>query len=249
MSTLPDGYISPKDARKYLGVTSNTLRVWADQGRIECVKTGKEGSHRFYKIKNFLEGCSNQPKPKQEEKKPERRKICYCRVSTRNQKDDLGRQEEYLRSRYPNHEYIKDIGSGINFKRKGLKTILEQAFKGNIEELVVAHKDRLCRFGFDVFKFIIEELSGGKIVVLDDSKSSPEQELVSDVLSIINVFSARINGLRKYKTKIKHDLESHQEPESNSKGEAVSVGRGEGGRQGSDVKVDDEKETTQVSPQ
>jgi predicted site-specific integrase-resolvase len=229
MSLLPEGYVSAKEARKYLNVTSNTLRVWADKGKIECIRSGKEGTHRFYKIKNFLEDCSNKPKhPSQEEKKPERRKICYCRVSTRNQRDDLGRQEEYLRSRYPNHEYIKDIGSGINFKRKGLKAILEQAFKGNIEELVVAHKDRLCRFGFDIFKYIIEELSGGKVVVLDDSKSSPEQELVSDVLSIINVFSARINGLRKYKTRIKNDLEANK----NSKG-----GVDDGGRSGGDEQV------------
>ena len=105
---------------------------------------------------------------------------------------------------YPNHEIIKDIASGLNFKRKGLKKIIKLALDGELEEIVVAYKDRLCRFGFDLIKDLIEEYSYGKIIILNEKKMSPEEELTTDLVSIINVFSARLNGLRKYKKEIKN---------------------------------------------
>jgi len=210
---VPEGFIPYREARKYLGASTNTLRLWAEHGEIECVKLGTKLCHRFYNVKGFLETHTNKPKP-EEKLSQTRRKICYCRVSSRGQKDDLERQVNFLKLRFPTHEIIKDIGSGLNFKRKGLQKLLQCAYKGEIEELVVAHKDRLCRFGFEIFKYIIEELSNGKVVVLDDCKSSPEAELVADVLSILNVFSARVNGLRKYKTKIKQELTPTQVPET-----------------------------------
>jgi predicted site-specific integrase-resolvase len=126
-------------------------------------------------------------------------------VSTRNQKDDLQRQVEYVGSLYPEGtEIITDIGSGLNFKREGLKTILERAIAGDIKELVVAHKDRLCRFGFELLEFIISKYSNGTIMVLDDKTSSTETEFANDILQILTVFSARLNGRRKYKKKRKH---------------------------------------------
>ena len=94
---------------------------------------------------------------------------------------------------------------GLNFKRKGLKTILEYAYRGEIEELVVAHKDRLCRFGFELVEYPITVFSKGKIVVLNNSQSSPHEELTEDLLAILTVFSARSNGLRKYKSSIEKD--------------------------------------------
>jgi predicted site-specific integrase-resolvase len=205
---IPSGYLPAREATKLLHVTSGALRLWAEQGNIKYIRKGGEGSHRYYDIKSFFEsrGCGEKTNESQTEIIPPRRKICYCRVSSRGQKDDLERQEQYLKQRYPTHEFIKDIGSGLNFKRKGIKTILEYSYKGEIEELVVAHKDRLCRFGFEIFEFVISEFSKGRIIVLDNRSVSKNEELVSDILSIINVFSARVNGLRKYKTSIETEF-------------------------------------------
>ena len=200
---VPDNYVSSEEARRFLKVTSNTLRVWADQGKIQHFRTGGNKSHRYYNIREFLERKGTTPISSNSVKK----RICYCRVSTRNQKDDLERQKKYLADRFPDYEIISDIGSGINFNRLGLKRILDYAIKGHIDEVVVAYKDRLCRFGFDLIKYIIEKHSNGKIVVLNNPTHSPEEEVVTDVLSILNVFSARVNGLRKYHTTIHSDYQ------------------------------------------
>lgn len=112
-----------------------------------------------------------------------------------------------MRSLYPKHEVVSDIGSGLNYERKGFKTILDDAIKGHIREVVVAHKDRLCRFGFEFFKSIIEKYSNGQLVVLDNEKLSPESELAKDILQVLTVFSARVNGYRKYAKKIKKDTD------------------------------------------
>jgi predicted site-specific integrase-resolvase len=132
---------------------------------------------------------------KERQQQNNKRNICYCRVSTSSQKEDLERQIEYFRCKYPDYEIIKDIGSGLNFKRKGFNTILDTAFKGDIGEVVVTHKDRLCRFGFELVLRIIES-TNGKILVLDKEETSPEKELVNDILSIITVFSSRLYGLK-----------------------------------------------------
>jgi predicted site-specific integrase-resolvase len=141
-----------------------------------------------------------------------RKKICYCRVSTASQKEDLARQIQFFKLNYPDYTIISDNGSGINFKRKGFKTILDDAIKGYIEEVVVTHKDRLCRFGFELIEGIIREQSNGKIVVLNQKKTSPEQELVDDLISIITVFSSRLYGLRSnsIKNKIRTQIKDSQ---------------------------------------
>ena len=214
---IPNGYVSSSEARKHLRVSSNTLRLWANNGNIEVFRGGQKGTHRYYNIKKFIESNSSKDESiiQTQEIEIQRKKICYCRVSTAGQKDDLRRQVEYLKFRFPEYEFITDIGSGINFKRKGFKTILEYAIKGNLEVIVVAHKDRLCRFGFDLVEWIISEFSNGKILVLEQTDSSPEQELVNDVLSIINVFSAKINGSRKYKKRRIEISESKEEEKTN----------------------------------
>jgi predicted site-specific integrase-resolvase len=94
---------------------------------------------------------------------------------------------------------VEDTGSGINWKRKGLKTILGQSMSGDIEEVVVAHRDRLCRFGFELIEWILES-NGVKLTVLDrENSKSPDEELTDDILSIIHVYSCRKMGQRRYK--------------------------------------------------
>jgi len=217
---MSDKYLRPEEASKLLKVTVRTLQLWEGKGKIKCVRT--KGKHRRFLRTDVLSllPSDKQPIPKQ-------RNICYCRVSTPSQKEDLERQVEYFSGKYPNHEIIKDIGSGINFKRKGFNSILESAIKGDVGEVVVTHKDRLCRFGFDLVRRIIEgDPSNGKIVVLDKEETSPEKELVDDLLSIITVFSSRLYGLRSHslKKKIKQEALSKTQ---NTENETLSDSGGE----------------------
>jgi predicted site-specific integrase-resolvase len=121
-------------------------------------------------------------------------------VSSLGQKDDLERQKEKLISLYPNHQLITDIGSGMNMNRVGLRKIIDKAIEGKINEVVVVYKDRLCRFGYELVEDIIKKYSNGKIVIVSKNEiKEPKEELVEDVLQIMNIFVAKINGMRKYK--------------------------------------------------
>ena len=184
-------YVPNQAAQNTFGVSSNTLRNWADCGWIDFIRT--PGGQRMYNVKKFIQDNKQSDTASQVTHK----RIAYCRVSSTGQRDDLERQKDYLRAKYPNHEIVTDIGSGLNFKRKGLQTILEYCFKNLVSEVVVAHKDRLCRFGFDLLEWIFHK-HGARIVVLDQGNMSPEDELAGDLISIVHVFSCRINGRRKY---------------------------------------------------
>lgn len=179
-------------AVKRTGLHPNTLRKYADEGRIYSIRNG--ANQRLFDVDSFI----RESKPKTDYQ------ICYCRVSSTKQRDDLDRQVAYMVSLFPKAEIIKDIGSGLNFKRKGLRTLLERLMRGDQFTLVVAYRDRLARFGFELIEWMVEQ-NGGKIVVLDNTVHSPESELTADLLRIIHVFSCRIHGLRKYGKKIKQD--------------------------------------------
>ncbi|NEO36394.1 MAG: IS607 family transposase [Moorea sp. SIOASIH] len=186
-----------RKAVELTGLSGNTLRKYADNGTIKCEKT--PGGTRLFDSRDLLRFGKA---PKSDRLRCYT--ICYCRVSSNKQRDDLARQVPYLHSLFPEAEIIKDIGSGLNYKRKGLKTILERIVCGDKLTLVVACRDRLSRFGFELIEYLVS-LNGGKILVLDQSESCPESELTADILSIIHVFSRHIHGLRKYGKKIKED--------------------------------------------
>jgi predicted site-specific integrase-resolvase len=180
-----------------------TIRSLGDTQTIQCFKTPNGGHRRFNR--SDLEKFINPIIVVKEI--PEIKKIkdnfIYCRVSSKKQVDDLHRQiefvKEYKSGIYSNYTSLSDVGSGINFKRKGVETILESCLQGTIGEIVVAHRDRLSRFGFDLFKLIVSK-AGGHITVLDDERDkSSEQELAEDLLSIVHIFSCRQMGRRKYK--------------------------------------------------
>lgn len=177
-------YVALREAVKVTGLHPNTLRKYADDGTIESYKL-PNGARRF-----DLSGFVNQRGAV----------ICYARVSTPKQKEDLDRQCTFLKQRYPDAELIRDIGSGINYKRKGLRSILERAIRGDRITLVVTYRDRLVRFGFDLLEWIIER-AHGEIVVLNQIDTSPMDELTRDLVAIITVFSSRIHGLRSHKIK------------------------------------------------
>jgi len=184
-------YLPSREAGKILGLHPNTLRRYANNGTIESFRT--ESGQRRYNVAAYL-GLQKQTTT-----------ICYCRVSSPKQRDDLDRQVEFMRSRYPNAKIVKDIGSGLNYKRKGLKSLLERAMQGDKLEIVVAHKDRLVRFGFELIEWLVQQ-NGGKIVVLKQTNLSPEQELTNDLLSIRNKFSCQMHGLRNYQSQVRQAL-------------------------------------------
>jgi excisionase family DNA binding protein len=186
-----DKFVTPKEACKIAHVQLGTLRTWEDSGKIRTYRTA--GGHRRYHRDDLTQTSDSE-----ESKESTKKGFCYARVSTRGQKEDLERQVTILGEEYESYELVQDIGSGLNYKRKGFKYILDQAIRGNIKELVVTHKDRLCRFGFDMLEGIIRDYSHGKIVVLNNKETSPEQELSDDIISIITVFSGRLYGLRSH---------------------------------------------------
>ncbi len=187
---LTASYIHIREAKRLLGVSSQTLHNWERQGKIRASRL-PSGTRTFHKQDVYtLAGVSEPVKAKE--------KICYCRVSSKKQMEDLERQKDLLQSRFPSHLLVTDVGSGINWKRKGLQTLLERSLSGELEEVVVAHPDRLCRFAFELLQFIFETC-GVQLLVLDreDGKSS-EQELAEDILSILHVYSCKQMGKRRY---------------------------------------------------
>ena len=108
-----------------------------------------------------------------------------------------------LISKYPNHYLIQDIGSGLNLNKKGLRKITRLSIANRIVELVVAHKDRLLRFGFELIEDLIKEYSNGKVIIEEEKEDiEPDDELVRNVLQVMNIFVAKMNGLRRYKDTI-----------------------------------------------
>jgi len=211
-------YVSGKKAVKLLGVHLRTLYNWDKQGKIETVRT--PGNKRLYNVNKFLKDMkkktnkcedndadsdSDSDSSDEEEKKL---RIVYARVSSQGQKEDLEKQIKHIKKNYPGHTLIKDIGSGLNMNRVGLRKIIKLAIEGKIDQVVVAYKDRLTRFGFELIEDLIKTYSNGKIVVLHKTKAKePEEELVTDMLQIMNVYVAKLNGLRKYKKKLEEQKE------------------------------------------
>lgn len=193
-------YVKRKEALEVLGICYKTLYKIADNKEID---TAKLGSNTVYNVNKYLRDHNIS--------KINKKKICYCRASSNKQKEDLKRQVEYMEKRYPNNIIIKDIGSGLNYKRKGLQEIIVTAIKSEIEELIIAYKDRLTRFGYEMLEFLINKYSNGKIIIINnDEEQTPTEELTKDIISIMNVYVAKINGLRKYKNQIKNDIIKHE---------------------------------------
>ena len=194
-------YISILEASKITGLSIQTIRKLGDKKEIKCFKT--PSGHRRFNKQDLEKFCDSNTI---NEEKSENTQVnyIYTRVSSKKQLDDLSRQIKYIQQQKPEYSSyisISDIASGINFKRKGLQTILDSCLQGVIGEVIVAHRDRLSRFGFDLIKLIIEK-AGGTITVIDDTQhKSTEQELAEDLLSIIHIYSCRQMGKRSYKTK------------------------------------------------
>lgn len=189
-------FVKRGEAIKTLGICYKTLYKMAEKKEIDTIKVSE---NTLYNVNKYLREKNVLHK--------ERIKICYCRVSSNKQKEDLMRQIKYMKEKFPTHTIIQDIGSGLNYKRKGLEEILEKAINGEIEELVIAYKDRLTRFGYEMIEWLISKYSNGKIIIINKSEEeTPVEELTKDIVSIMNVYVAKVNGLRKYKSHIKEEI-------------------------------------------
>lgn len=187
-------YISSKQVRSTYNISDSTLRRLANANKIHVKRT--PGGKRLYNVQTLFtdnEGHYHE--------QITRHKYVYCRVSSAKQINDLHRQEKYMASIYPNHVILSDIGSGINYNNKNFTKLLADTINGKVEELVIAHKDRLSRFNFQLLEKIFK-LCNTKLIILDqDEHKSSEQELAEDILSIIHIFSCKEMGKRRYKNK------------------------------------------------
>lgn len=190
-------YLSIHKAAKLLGVSAQTLRNW-ERSKLLIPVQKRNNGYRYYSLEQlntFME---------QYKVFDNRINIGYCRVSTTKQKDDLKRQvdniELFLKSLNQPYKIIQDIGSGINYTKKGLTTLLELICSNKVNTIYVLYKDRLVRFGFDLIKQFAE-LHNTQIVILDSEDKTIEQELMEDLMQIITVFSCKLHGKRATKTK------------------------------------------------
>lgn len=200
-----EALLTPRALSRRLGVTPATLWRWSNEGKLSVVRT--PGGHRRYVLPERCDSHADDV----------RRNIIYARVSSRKQARDLENQVRYLQERYPDHEVIRDVGSGVNFRRRGLSKVLELLHRGAVKQVVVAHRDRLARIGFDLIHSLIER-SGA--VLVDDSDSDPRRdsgevsELTQDLVAIITHYAARIHGKRSYRgggDGVKEDADSSKQ--------------------------------------
>lgn len=192
-------YVPLRIASKHYGVCKQTVMQWACSGTVDFIDL--PSGQRRYRIR----GSGNTTFAEEKDAETQKANVCYCRVSSQGQKDDLERQVQYMRSKHPGWEIVTDIGSGLNWKRKGLKAVLRRCMQGAVAKVAVAHKDRLSRFGYEILEFVMGECGVALLCDDQDVHRSKETELAEDILSIVTVFSARIHGQRHYKTSAKSD--------------------------------------------
>jgi len=191
--------LTPKQVQEKFGYHPKTLSRWADSGKIKYTKS--PGGHRRYLLSSLEKLAADT-----NDTSDTREIILYVRVSTHSQKKDLANQREYVSSYYPQCKCIEDIGSGLNFKRKKFLKLMEQVAAHEIKKIVVAHKDRLCRFGFDFVEWFCN-LNGCQIEILNNTYKSPHQELMDDFMAVMHCFSSKLYFLRNYEKKIKDELD------------------------------------------
>lgn len=192
-----DKYYSIGQAAELLGISTSTLRRWEREGKITPERT--QGNQRRYTYQSLFP--NHHPSQRDQSKVT----LAYARVSSNDQKSDLIRQkkllEMYCSSQGWTFEILSDLGSGMNYQKRGLKKLLGYILDANISRLVLTHKDRLLRFGAELI-FAICERQGIEVVIINQGdEPSFEEELSKDVLEIITVFSARLYGSRSKKNR------------------------------------------------
>ena len=193
------------EAARYLGFKVKTLQKWDREGRLIPAYRTKT-NRRVYTQSQLDEFLG------QRTQDTRTRVIAYCRVSSTAQKPDLANQIEILKeyctkSGLSEVEFISEIGGGLNFERKKFLEIMDAVERYEVKMLIIAHKDRLARFGFEYFRHFLAR-HNCELVTLNDEKMSPEQEMVEDLMTIIHCFSSRLYGLRNYRKSLKEALKN-----------------------------------------
>jgi len=196
------------EAARYVSRHPKTLQAWDRKG---ILISGRTITNRRYWTKQQLDEFLGKTSII-----GSRRIVAYCRVSSQAQKPDLKNQREAieqfcLSSAKPNVEYVEEIGGGLNFKRKKFIELMDSISSGEISEIIIAHKDRLARFGFELLQHICDRNST-ILNVINIEKLSPEQEMVQDLMTIIHCFSSRLYGLKNYKKIVKDVLKNDTRP-------------------------------------
>ena len=180
---------------KKIGVNVVTLRRMEAKGELLPAHVSSGGT-RYYSTKQLKHFLKEETKNKLV--------VGYCRVSTRSQKDDLETQvnnvKSYMMARGYQYEIIEDVGSGINYNKKGLKLLIDKINNQEVSKVVVLYKDRLVCFGFELIEYLCE-INDVELEVIDHTDKSKEEELTDDFIQIITVFANRLYGQRSKKTK------------------------------------------------
>jgi predicted site-specific integrase-resolvase len=184
----------PHEFAKRLGISVKTLHRWDESGKLKAKRT--PSNHRYYTEDDLAVAKGLQSVPSS------RKVIVYCRVSSAKQRQELKNQqlamEQFCLARgLEVDEYLLEVGGGMNFKRRQFLLLVIEALEGKVSTIVVAHKDRLCRFAFDLIETLVSR-AGTKIIVANQPNLSPHQELVEDLLAIVHCFSCRLYGSRTY---------------------------------------------------
>ncbi|CBH20761.1 conserved protein of unknown function [Acetoanaerobium sticklandii] len=189
-------YYSINEFSKILGVSAQTLRNWDNSGKLHPHHTSSNG-YRYYSHEQLNQVMNIKLNL-------DRKVIGYCRVSSNKQRVDLERQiqnmKTYLTAQGRPFEIISDIGSGINYKKKGLKELLKLITQNKVDKVVVLYEDRLLRFGYELVEYLAS-LYNCEIEIIDNTEKSEQQELVEDLVQIITVFSCKLQGKRANKAK------------------------------------------------
>ncbi len=198
-NTIPSG-----KAAKMLGVSVKTLQRWEREGKLH--PAGRTGTNRRrYTEAQILEHLGRHVAP------PPTRIVAYCRVSSAAQRPDLANQravlEQFTAARgLAGVEFILEVGGGLNFSRPHFLALMDAVGRREVATLVLAHRDRLTRFGFDWFAHFADT-HGCELLVLNQERLSPEHEMVQDLMTIVHCFSSRLYGLRNYRKKLNEALE------------------------------------------
>ncbi len=215
MNTMSTG-----KAARLLGVSVKTLQRWEREGRlIPAART--DSNRRLYteaQLREFIGLKYPVAEPT--------RIVAYCRVSSAAQRPDLANQrrvlEEFVVAKgLANVEFIEEVGGGLNFKRKRFLELMDAIGRHEIKTLILAHRDRLTRFGFEWFEHYAK-VNGCEVLVLNQERLSPEQEMVRDLMTIVHCFSSRLYGLRNYRKKLNEALKEDTSHATDPQDRAVS---------------------------
>lgn len=183
-----------------IGRSASTVRRWEAEGKIQAKRLSS--GHRYFDESDVRKVFGLEPEKKLT--------VVYCRVSSAGQKNDLKSQVAAMQtfclgSGIAVDEWIEEIGGGMNFKRPKFLRLIDRIVHGEVNHVIIAHKDRLMRFGFDLFEHLAQE-NGCRITIANQETLSPQREMVEDLIAIVNTFSCRLDGMRKYQKALKEEF-------------------------------------------